>query len=52
MMYRHGYSTPDIEKADDELMVASVQPVDKNAEPLARANLKPRSVTRIIRLPE
>ena len=36
MIYRHCYSTPDIEKAYDELMVAGVQPEDENGKPLAR----------------
>ena len=37
MIYRHCYSTPDIEKAYDELMFAGVQPEDENGQPLARA---------------
>ena len=52
MIYRHCYSTPDIEKAYDELMVAGVQPEDENGAPLARANLQSPSGTRIIWLPK
>jgi len=51
MIYRHCYSTPDIEKAYDELMAAGVQPEDENGKPLARANLQSPSGTRIIWLP-
>ena len=40
MIYRHCYSTPDIEKAYDDLMAAGVQPEDENGNPLARANLQ------------
>lgn len=52
MIYRHCYSTPDIEKAYDELVVAGVQPEDENGEPLARTNLQSPSGTRIIWLPK
>ena len=52
MIYRHCYSTPDIEKAYDELIAAGVQPEDENAKPLARANLQSPSGTRIIWLPK
>lgn len=52
MIYRHCYSTPDIEKAYDELVVAGVQPEDENGKPLARANLQSPSGTRIIWLPK
>ena len=52
MIYRHCYSTPDIEKAYDELMVAGVQPEDENGKPLARANLQSPSGGRIIWLPK
>jgi len=52
MIYRHCYSTPDIEKAYDELMVAGVQPEDENGQPLARANLQSPSGARIIWLPK
>lgn len=52
MIYRHCYSTPDIEKTYDELMAAGVQPEDENGKPLARANLQSPSGTRIIWLPK
>ncbi|QJP95257.1 VOC family protein [Pseudomonas fluorescens] len=52
MIYRHCYSTPDIEKAYDELVVAGVQPEDENGQPLERANLQSPSGTRIIWLPK
>ncbi len=52
MISRHGYSTPDIEKAYDELVMAGVQPEDENGQPLERANLQSPSGTRIIWLPK
>ena len=52
MIYRHCYSTPDIEKTYDELIVAGVQPEDENGAPLARANLQSPSGARIIWLPK
>lgn len=52
MIYRHCYSTPDIEKAYDELVIAGVQPEDENGQPLERANLQSPSGTRIIWLPK
>jgi methylmalonyl-CoA/ethylmalonyl-CoA epimerase len=52
MIYRHCYSTPDIEKAYDELIAAGVQPEDENGQPLARANLQSPSGGRIIWLPK
>ncbi|MGY2438400.1 VOC family protein [Pseudomonas sp. SDO52101_S400] len=52
MIYRHCYSTPDIEKAYDELVIAGVQPEDENGRPLERANLQSPSGTRIIWLPK
>ena len=52
MIYRHCYSTPDIEMAYDELIAAGVQPEDENGKPLARANLQSPSGTRIIWLPK
>jgi len=53
-LYRHCYSTPDIEKAKayDELMAAGIQPQDENGKPLARANLQSPSGVRIIWLPK
>lgn len=52
MIYRHCYSTPDIEKAYDELVIAGVQPEDENGQPLERTNLQSPSGTRIIWLPK
>ncbi|WP_065260049.1 VOC family protein [Pseudomonas bananamidigenes] len=52
MIYRHCYSTPDIEKAYDELVLAGVQPEDENGQPLERTNLQSPSGTRIIWLPK
>ncbi|MFJ7313103.1 VOC family protein [Pseudomonas sp. NPDC098747] len=52
MIYRHCYSTPDIEKAYDELLIAGVQPEDENGKPLLRADLQSPSGTRIIWLPK
>jgi methylmalonyl-CoA/ethylmalonyl-CoA epimerase len=52
MIYRHCYSTPDIEKAYDELITAGVQPEDENGAPLTRENLQSPSGTRIIWLPK
>jgi methylmalonyl-CoA/ethylmalonyl-CoA epimerase len=52
MIYRHCYSTPDIEKAYDELIIAGVQPENENGAPLTRENLQSPSGTRIIWLPK
>ena len=52
MIYRHCYSTPDIEQAYDELIATGVQPEDENGKPLARANLQSPSGARIIWLPK
>jgi methylmalonyl-CoA/ethylmalonyl-CoA epimerase len=52
MIYRHCYSTPDIEEAYDELIIAGVQPEDENGAPLTRENLQSPSGTRIIWLPK
>ena len=52
MIYRHCYSTPDIEKAYDELVAAGVQPEDENGKPLAREGLQTPSGARIIGLPK
>ncbi|MEE4069467.1 VOC family protein [Pseudomonas viridiflava] len=52
MIYRHCYSTPDIEKVYDELIAAGVQPEDENGKPLARSNLQTPSGGRIIWLPK
>ena len=51
-IYRHCYSTTDIEKAYDELIIAGVQPEDENGAPLTRENLQSPSGTRIIWLPK
>jgi len=51
MIYRHCYSTPDIETAYDELITSGVQPEDENGQPLARENLQSPSGARIIWLP-
>jgi methylmalonyl-CoA/ethylmalonyl-CoA epimerase len=52
MIYRHCYSTPDIELAYDELMASGVQPEDENGQPLPRENLQSPSGGRIIWLPK
>jgi len=52
MIYRHCYSTPDIEAAYDELIEVGVQPEDENGNPLSRDNLHSPSGTRIIWLPK
>lgn len=51
-IYRHCYSTPDIEAACDELVALGVQPEDENGEPLARGNLQSPSGARILWLPK
>jgi len=50
-IYRHCYSTPDIEAAYDELVAAGVQPEDENGNPLGRDGLQTPSGTRILWLP-
>jgi methylmalonyl-CoA/ethylmalonyl-CoA epimerase len=52
MIYRHCYTTPDIEIAYDELVAVGVQPEDENGTPLARENLQSPSGGRIIWLPK
>lgn len=52
MIYRHCYTTPDIELAYDELVASGVQPEDENGQPLTRENLQSPSGTRIIWLPK
>ncbi|NVZ23689.1 VOC family protein [Pseudomonas costantinii] len=52
MIYRHCYSTPDIEAAYDELIATGVQPEDENGRPLSREHLQSPSGTRIIWLPK
>ncbi|MCX2863989.1 VOC family protein [Paucibacter sp. PLA-PC-4] len=51
-IYRHCYSTPDIEAAYDELMARGVQPEDENGKPLARDCLQTPSGARILWLPK
>ncbi|MCZ7253192.1 hypothetical protein, partial [Salmonella enterica] len=48
MIYRHCYTTPDIEVAYAELMAEGVQPQDENGRPLSLADLQSPSGTRII----
>ena len=52
MIYRHCYTTPDIEVAYAELMAEGVQPQDENGRPLSLADLQSPSGTRIIWLPK
>lgn len=51
-IYRHCYSTPDIEAAYDELVAMGVQPENENGKPLARDNLNSPSGARILWLPK
>lgn len=51
-IYRHCYSTPDIEAAYDELINKGIQPEDENGKPLGRNNLMSPSGARIIWLPK
>lgn len=52
MIYRHCYTTPDIELAYADLIAKGVQPEDENGLPLALENLQSPSGTRIIWLPK
>lgn len=52
MIYRHCYTTPDIEVAYAELMAEGVQPQDENGRPLSLADLQSPPGTRIIWLPK
>lgn len=52
MIYRHCYTTPDIEVAYAELVAKGVQPEDENGLPLALEDLQSPSGTRIIWLPK
>ncbi|WLH82944.1 VOC family protein [Pseudomonas sp. FP2338] len=52
MIYRHCYTTADIEVAYAELMAEGVQPQDENGRPLSLADLQSPSGTRIIWLPK
>lgn len=51
-IYRHCYSTPDIEAAFDELTASGVQPEDENGNALTRESLNSPSGIRIIWLPK
>lgn len=51
-IYRHCYTTPDIEAAYDELVAMGVQPENENGKALARDNLSSPSGARIIWLPK
>ncbi len=51
-IYRHCYSTPDIEAAFDELTASGVQPEDENGNPLSKESLNSPSGVRIIWLPK
>jgi methylmalonyl-CoA/ethylmalonyl-CoA epimerase len=51
-IYRHCYSTPDIEAAFDELVNSGVQPEDENGNALSRESLNSPSGVRIIWLPK
>lgn len=50
-IYRHCYSTPNIEVAYDELVARGVQPEDENGKPLARDQLSAPGGNRILWLP-
>ncbi|ROM60787.1 VOC family protein [Pseudomonas rhodesiae] len=52
MIYRHCYTTPDIEVAYAELVAKGVQPEDENGQPLALEDLQSPAGTRIIWLPK
>ncbi|UVL07432.1 VOC family protein [Pseudomonas rhodesiae] len=52
MIYRHCYTTPDIEVAYADLIAKGVQPEDENGLPLALEDLQSPSGTRIIWLPK
>ncbi|CAM4169305.1 VOC family protein [Paracidovorax anthurii] len=51
-IYRHCYSTPDIEAAYDALVAAGVQPEDENGNPLPRDHLQSPAGARILWLPK
>ncbi|KAF2411009.1 methylmalonyl-CoA/ethylmalonyl-CoA epimerase [Pseudomonas antarctica] len=52
MIYRHCYTTPDIEVAHAELIASGVQPEDENGRPLTLEDLRSPSGKRIIWLPK
>lgn len=51
-IYRHCYSTPDIEVAYDELIHSGVQPEDENGNALSRESLNSPSGVKILWLPK
>ncbi|MNL06783.1 Glyoxalase/Bleomycin resistance protein/Dioxygenase superfamily protein [compost metagenome] len=51
-IYRHCYSTPDIEAAFDELVDSGVQPEDEKGNTLSKESLNSPSGIRIIWLPK
>jgi methylmalonyl-CoA/ethylmalonyl-CoA epimerase len=51
-IYRHCYSTPDIEVAFDELINSGAQPEDENGNALSRESLNSPSGVKIIWLPK
>lgn len=51
-IYRHCYSTPDIEAVFDELIASGVQPEDENGNTLSRESLNSPSGIKIIWLPK
>ncbi len=51
-IYRHCYSTTDIEVAFDQLIASGVQPEDENGNALSRESLNSPSGVRIIWLPK
>ena len=51
-IYRHCYSTPDIEATFDELINSGVQPEDENGNALSKKDLNSPSGVRIIWLPK
>lgn len=51
-IYRHCYSTPDIELAYDTLLARGVQPEDELGRPLTRERLSTPSGARILWLPK
>lgn len=51
-IYRHCYTTADIEAAYDDLIAKGVQPEDENGKPLTKDNLRSPSGARILWLPK
>ncbi|MDN3525306.1 VOC family protein [Halomonas sabkhae] len=52
VIYRHCYSTPDIDAAYDELIAAGVQPEDEHGQPIKRDDLSSPAGSRILWLPK